>query len=187
MLDDSIKLNLYLAGDNWIQETDIDSSISLTFSQPASDAVAHFSTATYFTQTVWLTAGAHVLHVTVQNYTSAISGNGTGIDVYGTLTSVSATNSLKAETAHCDSIVLSAPSVAPSRTNVSLFPNPATTSLTISAPTGINTIAISNLLGQTVYTNSYNSEIVLVDISTLAAGIYFVRVNGSEVRKFLKE
>jgi hypothetical protein len=36
-------------------------------------------------------------------------------------------------------------------------------------------------------TNNYNSDQIQVDVSTLPAGLYFVKVNGSEVRKFVKE
>jgi type IX secretion system substrate protein len=41
--------------------------------------------------------------------------------------------------------------------------------------------------GQTVYSNNYHNEEVQVDVSGLAAGMYLVRINGSEVRKFVKE
>ena len=70
---------------------------------------------------------------------------------------------------------------------LSLYPNPATTQLTISAQDRITNIAISNLMGQVVYTNQYNSQQVQVDIADLTAGVYFVKVNGVEVRKFVKE
>ncbi len=184
--DDSIKLNLYLSGDNWIQETDIDSSISLTFSQPATDAVSHFSTATFFTQTVWLTAGTHVLHVKVQNYTSGILGNGTGIDVYGTLNSASGANSLKAESSYCDSSALSGSLITRPQPDLKLFPNPVYNELTISSSNKITIITISNFLGQSVYTNQYNSAQVQVDVANLPVGVYIVKINGSEVRKFVK-
>jgi len=67
-----------------------------------------------------------------------------------------------------------------------IYPNPATTSLTISA-NQINQITISNLLGQTIYSRQYNSPKVQIDVSTLPSGLYFVKVNGSEVKKFFKE
>ncbi len=51
----------------------------------------------------------------------------------------------------------------------------------------ISTISIINLLGKTVYNNEYNSEKVQVDVSALPAGVYFVKVNGMDVKKFLKE
>ena len=68
-----------------------------------------------------------------------------------------------------------------------LYPNPATTSLTITSTEKINQITINKLIGQTVYTHEYNTEKVQVDVSGLPNGIYFVKINGSEVRKFVKE
>lgn len=68
-----------------------------------------------------------------------------------------------------------------------LFPNPATSQLTISWPNTITAITIYNTLGQTVYSNSYNAQEVTVDIAGVAKGVYFVRINGAAVRKFAKE
>ena len=68
-----------------------------------------------------------------------------------------------------------------------IFPNPATTSLTITATNKITTITITNLLGQTVYTHEYNNEKVEVNVAGLQTGVYFVKINGVEVRKFVKE
>ncbi len=71
--------------------------------------------------------------------------------------------------------------------NISVYPNPATKNLTIVARDGISTVVISNLLGQTVYINHYNCMQAGIDVSNLPPGIYLVRVNGSEVTKFVKE
>ena len=68
-----------------------------------------------------------------------------------------------------------------------IYPNPVTTFFTISASAKITTVAITNTLGQTVYNNQYNSPQIQVDVATLPAGIYFIRVNGTKVRKFVKE
>ena len=71
--------------------------------------------------------------------------------------------------------------------SIIIYPNPATAQLTISASDRITTIAINNLFGQTVYTHDYNFQQVQVDVADLPAGIYFVKVNGSEVREFMKQ
>ena len=68
-----------------------------------------------------------------------------------------------------------------------LYPNPTTTSLTITSGDKISSIAISNLVGQTVYRHQYNTENVQIDVSNLPPGIYFIKINGTEVRKFVKE
>jgi len=70
---------------------------------------------------------------------------------------------------------------------ISLYPNPATTSLTITSGENIKTVAITNLLGQTIYTHEYNTTKAEVDVAGLSMGMYLIRINGSEVRKFVKE
>ena len=68
-----------------------------------------------------------------------------------------------------------------------LFPDPATTLLTISATDKINSIIVTNLFGQTVYSHSYAAEKVQIDVAPLPSGTYFVKVNGSEIRRFVKQ
>jgi len=71
--------------------------------------------------------------------------------------------------------------------DINVFPNPANMELTVSATENINTITIFNLIGQTLYTRDYNSKQVRVNIAFLPDGVYFVKVNGSETKKFVKE
>jgi len=68
-----------------------------------------------------------------------------------------------------------------------IYPNPANTALTISAAGTVYNVSIINLLGQTVYSQNYNAQNVQVDVSGLVTGIYYVKINGAEVKKFLKE
>ena len=68
-----------------------------------------------------------------------------------------------------------------------IYPNPATIQFTITSPKTIKQINISNLLGQTVHSQECNSDRVQVNISKLPTGIYLLRVNDTEVRKFVKE
>ncbi len=70
---------------------------------------------------------------------------------------------------------------------VSVYPNPAQNSLTIAATKAIATLSITNLIGQVVQTQFCNTNKAMVDISTLPKGISFVKINNTEVRKFLKE
>ena len=75
----------------------------------------------------------------------------------------------------------------PAVTKFSAYPNPTTTELTITSTDKITSIAITNLIGQTVYSNYYHNEKVQVNVSDLPAGMYLVRINGTEVGKFVKE
>ena len=68
-----------------------------------------------------------------------------------------------------------------------IYPNPAQTAITITGTQGITSISITNLLGQTVYNQKCNSDNVKVDVSGLPGGVYFAKVNGVEVKKFVKE
>jgi hypothetical protein len=70
---------------------------------------------------------------------------------------------------------------------IELYPNPAHSSLTITSSENIKNITISNIVGQIVYTRNYNAHIISVDLSALADGVYFVKINGSKIRKFVKE
>lgn len=69
---------------------------------------------------------------------------------------------------------------------VSVYPNPSTGLITVSNDNGFaNSIRISNIAGQIVYTQNVSSE-VTVDLSTFGAGMYVVTVegdNGSLVEK----
>jgi hypothetical protein len=71
--------------------------------------------------------------------------------------------------------------------SINIYPNPATSSITISAPNKITTISITNVLGQNVYSKQCNSPQVEIDVAALPAGVYIVKVNGTEVRKFVKQ
>ncbi len=75
--------------------------------------------------------------------------------------------------------------------NMLLFPNPAHAQLTIqSANQPINEITITNLLGQEIKgerREGIGQREVRIDVSGLPEGIYFVKINGSEVRRFVKQ
>ena len=78
-------------------------------------------------------------------------------------------------------------SISITNNHILIYPNPAETQLTISTSGRITAVAISNVLGQLVYSNQYNSPQVQVDVASLPAGVYFLKVNGVEVRKFIKQ
>ncbi len=80
--------------------------------------------------------------------------------------------------------------ITPAKTNgilIDVYPNPCSRFITISAQVNITSLAITNILGQTLYSNKYNSPLVQVDVADLPPGMYFVKVNGLEKEKFVKE
>ena len=87
------------------------------------------------------------------------------------------------------------PQVAAAGQSIAIYPNPATTQLTIQFNNPVilsgaeGQVTITNILGQTVYlqTAPANCMLLQVDVSALSAGVYFVKVNGNEVRKLVKE
>jgi hypothetical protein len=70
---------------------------------------------------------------------------------------------------------------------LSYYPNPVATKLNVSAPYRVLEVTITNLIGQTVFADHYNNEKVQVDVSGLPAGMYLMRINDTEVRRFMKE
>ena len=70
---------------------------------------------------------------------------------------------------------------------VSLFPNPASSMVTIRA-NGMEQVSVIDLNGSTVMMQSVDSETFTFDVSNLAKGAYFVRITGGEgtvVRKLI--
>ena len=70
-----------------------------------------------------------------------------------------------------------------------IYPNPAQTEITIQSPNKIQSIEISNGLGQVVLTNSTNTKKVDLSIHNLSKGIYFVKIlledNTIQIKKLI--
>ncbi len=71
--------------------------------------------------------------------------------------------------------------------DIRLYPNPATNKLTVVSTRAIKEISVANILGQTIYTESFDTKETSLDVSTLMPGVYLLKVNGSEIKKFVKE
>ncbi len=70
---------------------------------------------------------------------------------------------------------------------INYYPNPVGNKLNITATNAITSLFISNLFGQVVYSHGYNTKEVQIDVADLPVGFYFVKINGTEVRRFVKE
>lgn len=58
--------------------------------------------------------------------------------------------------------------------NLKLYPNPASQQVTLTGDEAIKTLTLTNSLGQNVITLNPNSNEVVIDISKLSKGVYFV-------------
>lgn len=70
---------------------------------------------------------------------------------------------------------------------IMLYPNPAHNKLTVVAEDKINEVTIVNLLGQIAYTQKFTSEKAELDLTTIIPGIYLIKINEINVRRFIKE
>jgi hypothetical protein len=73
--------------------------------------------------------------------------------------------------------------------DVNLYPNPASTTLTIDAKNSIESIVVYNVLGQEVITKTPMSNSTTMDVSNIESGLYFVNstIDGkSSTKKFIK-
>lgn len=71
--------------------------------------------------------------------------------------------------------------------NVQIYPNPATTELTVSAANNIDNVSISNLLGQELFSKTYTTQKAVINVAYLPPGMYLIKTNGAVIKKFLKE
>ncbi len=60
---------------------------------------------------------------------------------------------------------------------VSMYPNPATDGVKLTANTTITDVQIFNAIGQMVYSTTVNAKSASIDLSSLQNGVYFVKTN----------
>ena len=71
--------------------------------------------------------------------------------------------------------------------NLDIYPNPAQHVLNVSAGNIITATTITDATGRIVHTHTWDTRKIQVDISGLMPGAYFLNINRSEVRQFIKE
>ena len=82
--------------------------------------------------------------------------------------------------------VLSTEEFEANNLDFSYYPNPVSNELTINAATKVSSVSVINVLGQTVYNAKPNTKKVLVNMSELKAGYYFVQVVSGDSSKTIK-
>ena len=70
--------------------------------------------------------------------------------------------------------------------NVIAYPNPVKDILNISMEQDITAVSLYNVLGQEIQKKFYSSKEITIDLSSLVAGTYFVKVTSDNAIKTLK-
>lgn len=70
--------------------------------------------------------------------------------------------------------------------DINYYPNPASKSLHVTNLTVKGELAIINLIGSTILTQTIESNEMELDVSGLISGIYFISINGKVEKKFVK-
>jgi len=74
--------------------------------------------------------------------------------------------------------------------SVVIFPNPANDLLNVKLSQEFESVEITNMLGQLLYSNKVTDSFLQIDISSYTSGVYFIRLkgeNGLATKKFIKE
>lgn len=73
-----------------------------------------------------------------------------------------------------------------SKNDINIYPNPASAAIMITSTETIYRISITDILGHAIYNYECNNEKVQVDLSHLPEGVYVAKINGIDVRRFIK-
>jgi photosystem II stability/assembly factor-like uncharacterized protein len=82
--------------------------------------------------------------------------------------------------------VLITTGIPENRTNINVYPNPATDKITIETSLNFDKISIYNLLGQEVYNNSFSGNNLIIQATEIPPGIYILQINSgnkTDIRK----
>ena|GEM_PF-2103172 len=110
---------------------------------------------------------------------------GTTTITYSLPDGCSKTFSVTVSTLSCES--LTGVPITGSNNAISIYPNPVHDELNVTATEKIHSVIITSILGQTVYSHACLAEKVLINVGSLPPGIYLMKINETEVRRFVKE
>ena len=69
---------------------------------------------------------------------------------------------------------------------ISLYPNPASSTVTLTGIEGEATVTVVDMNGRQVYSGNAADGSLTVDVSGMAQGAYFVRITGERVNAIRK-
>jgi hypothetical protein len=70
---------------------------------------------------------------------------------------------------------------------IQIFPNPASEQLVISSSKKIYSLSICDVVGKIINTETYDANRVELPIAHLPSGVYYLKINNTEVKMFVKE
>lgn len=123
-------------------------------------------------------------HVAANSFTPVATGTFTPVYTYtNPSTGCSNTASTSIVVSACTGINTFAKTTA----EVSIHPNPSSGEFTVECANGAEKqIRITDITGRTVYTTTGNQDKILVNISPLAAGTYYIRVESGNTVETIK-
>src|SRR5690606_40186313 len=71
-------------------------------------------------------------------------------------------------------------------TSLKYYPNPVETELTVSYKAPINSLEVYDLTGKLIKVQTYDSNNVRLDVSSLSSGTYMIKVHTSVGSQFIK-
>ncbi|MCB9047447.1 MAG: T9SS type A sorting domain-containing protein [Chitinophagales bacterium] len=71
--------------------------------------------------------------------------------------------------------------------NIRIYPNPTSGTITVTSSAIIEQLTLTDLVGKQVLSQTGGSKIVHADMSSLAAGVYIIKVNGSVAGRVVKK
>ncbi|MCW3121462.1 MAG: surface protein [Flavipsychrobacter sp.] len=131
---------------------------------------------------------------TIDTFTGKATGIAIGEDtIIYTVTNICGTGVVRypiyVHEAYSSYCWVSVPAVATQAGGLKIYPNPTQHSITVTSDEllPITAISVTNLTGRSVLAQDYNTVKAEVDVSNLPNGVYLIRINGTEVRKFIKQ
>lgn len=155
-----------------------DPAIDVTTSQLGETLNANATSASY--QWINCETGMAVSGATLQNFTALANGN------YAVVVMVNNCS----DTSACVNISTTGLGKLLSDGQVKIYPNPFTGKVTVETTFKSGTIALTNAIGQLLLTKLINSQKEILNLSSYANGIYFIKIStpeGSYSQKLIKE